>query len=91
MQTVQIQRGQSDEEIAKKVKEVAGMTVKVALECTGVESSIRAAIYVGTTCILQISAEGQVVCQIRGYGLRHRCRTFRDQGVPTSSCQLRSG
>ncbi len=47
VQTVQIQRGESDEEIAKKVKETAGMTLKVALECTGVESSIRAAIYVG--------------------------------------------
>lgn len=34
------------EEIALKVKKAAGMDVKVAMECTGVESSIRAAIFV---------------------------------------------
>jgi L-iditol 2-dehydrogenase len=34
------------EEIALKVKKAAGMDVRVAMECTGVESSIRAAIFV---------------------------------------------
>ncbi|KAJ9092708.1 hypothetical protein QFC19_008633 [Naganishia cerealis] len=33
------------EEIARKVKDAAGMEVRVAMECTGVESSIRAAIF----------------------------------------------
>ncbi|CAD6579891.1 MAG: hypothetical protein TREMPRED_002603 [Tremellales sp. Tagirdzhanova-0007] len=43
--TVQIQRGQSESDTAKMVKEKVDMSFKVALECTGVESSICIAIY----------------------------------------------
>lgn len=50
--TVQITREQTDEQIAQKVKEEAGLAFNIALECTGVETSIRAAIYVSVpmTC-----------------------------------------
>jgi L-iditol 2-dehydrogenase len=45
VKTVQIQRGESAEDTAAKIKSAAGMELRVALECTGVEGSIRAAIY----------------------------------------------
>ena len=44
--TVQIERGQSASDITKMVKGKVGLSFKVALECTGVESSISIAIYV---------------------------------------------
>lgn len=46
VRTVQVDMKDTPEEIALKVKKAAGMDVKVAMECTGVESSIRAAIFV---------------------------------------------
>lgn len=41
-----IERAWSPREVAAKVKEIAGMPLKLALECTGVQSSIHSAIYV---------------------------------------------
>ncbi|RSH82862.1 hypothetical protein EHS25_005852 [Saitozyma podzolica] len=45
VRTVLIQRGQSDLEVAKLIKDAAGTELRVALECTGFESSIRAGIF----------------------------------------------
>lgn len=45
VKTVTIPRGAPSEEVAGKIKEAAGGPLRVALDCTGVESSIRAAIY----------------------------------------------
>lgn len=45
--TVQIERGLSPREQAEKVKQASGLPLHVALDCTGVESSIQTAIYVG--------------------------------------------
>lgn len=46
VRTVLIERGQSPKEAAKNIKEAAGGELTLALECTGVESSIHSAIYV---------------------------------------------
>lgn len=47
VQTVLVERGQTAEEVAGKIKEAAGgAELKFALECTGVESSIRTCIFV---------------------------------------------
>lgn len=50
IKTVCIPRGASPEDVAEMIKDKAGGQVKVALECTGFESSIRAAIYVSFGC-----------------------------------------
>lgn len=44
--TVLIQPDTTSQEQAAKIKEAAGCPLQVALECTGVQSSIHAAIYV---------------------------------------------
>lgn len=82
VKTVQIQRGQSEEDIAATVKEAAGLAFKVALECTGVESSIRAAIYVGPSSDSRYEKTypSPIVRQVWRYGLCHRRRTVRNQG-----------
>jgi L-iditol 2-dehydrogenase len=47
VQTVLVERGQTAEEVAVKIREAAGgVELKFALECTGVESSIRTCIFV---------------------------------------------
>ena len=46
VRTVVVDMKDTPEEIAVKVKAAAGMEVRVAMECTGVESSIRASIFV---------------------------------------------
>jgi L-iditol 2-dehydrogenase len=46
VRTVCIQKDWSQEETAAQIKRAAGGELKLALECTGVESSIRAAIFV---------------------------------------------
>lgn len=47
VQTVLVERGQTAEEVAVKIREAAGgVDLKFALECTGVESSIRTCIFV---------------------------------------------
>ncbi|KAK4687898.1 L-arabinitol 4-dehydrogenase, partial [Tremellales sp. Uapishka_1] len=45
VRTLCIQRDWSEEETAKRIKELAGEPCRVAMECTGFQSSIRAAIY----------------------------------------------
>ncbi|ORY35923.1 putative L-arabinitol 4-dehydrogenase [Naematelia encephala] len=45
VKTVCIQKGWSPEETAKAIKQAAGVEIRVALECTGFESSIRGAIF----------------------------------------------
>lgn len=46
IRTVQIPKGTAAEGVAELIKDAAGGMVNVALECTGFESSIRAAIFV---------------------------------------------
>lgn len=46
VKTVLIEKSLSPKDVAKKVKDAAGTPLKLALECTGVESSIHSAIYV---------------------------------------------
>ncbi|EOR04149.1 hypothetical protein E3P92_00089 [Wallemia ichthyophaga] len=45
VKTVLIEKGQSPKEVAEKIQKVASMPVTLAMECTGVESSIHAAIF----------------------------------------------
>lgn len=46
VRTVLIQRGTTPKEQAAQIKEAAGGPLKLALECTGVESSVHTAVYV---------------------------------------------
>ena len=46
VKTLLIEKGWSPLEVAAKVKGIAGVPLKLALECTGVQSSIHSAIYV---------------------------------------------
>lgn len=46
VQTVCIYRSWSEHEVAAKIREAAGGEIGLAVECTGVESSIRASIFV---------------------------------------------
>jgi L-iditol 2-dehydrogenase len=46
VKTIQLERSGTAEGNAERIKEALGMMPRVALECTGFESSIRAAIYV---------------------------------------------
>lgn len=46
VRTVKVERGVSPKDMAGKVVEAMGMRPRVALECTGVESSVQSAIYV---------------------------------------------
>lgn len=47
VQTVLVERGRTAEEVALQIREAAGgVDLKFALECTGVESSIRTCIFV---------------------------------------------
>lgn len=46
VRTVLISRNSTAKESAQKIKEAAGLPLAVALECTGVESSVHSAIYV---------------------------------------------
>ncbi|TFK61930.1 GroES-like protein [Pluteus cervinus] len=43
--TVLIPRNETPKESAERIKQIAGVPLKVALECTGVESSVHTAIY----------------------------------------------
>lgn len=49
IRTVQIPKGTAPEGVAELIKTEAGGMVNVALECTGFESSIRAAIFVSSS------------------------------------------
>lgn len=46
VRTVQIQRGDDAKANAERMKQALGQEAKLVLECTGVESSIHAGIYV---------------------------------------------
>lgn len=46
VKTVQLARGDSPEQASEKIKSAMGMQPRVALECTGFESSVKGAIYV---------------------------------------------
>jgi len=48
VRTILIERGSTPQESAEKIKSTAEGPLKIALECTGVESSIHTAIYVST-------------------------------------------
>lgn len=48
--TVQVSRSEGPKETATKIKEAMGIAPFLAMECTGVESSIHAAIYV--SCLM---------------------------------------
>jgi L-iditol 2-dehydrogenase len=50
VRTVLIQRGTTSKEQATQIKEAAEGALKLALECTGVESSVNTAIYVSSPC-----------------------------------------
>jgi len=76
--TVLIGRGESAKETAQRIKDAAGMPLTVALECTGVESSIHGAIYVSrfrTPKSRPGSSQNlQSVSTVRGKGFRHWSR-----------------
>ena len=67
VRTVCIDKSWNEEEVSKRIREVAGGPVKVAMECTGFESSIRAAVYVR----LVLSSALTPVCQVWRQGLRY--------------------
>ena len=46
VKTLLIQKGWTPQEVGAKAKEAAGAPLKLALECTGVQSSILSAVYV---------------------------------------------
>lgn len=48
VKTVKVERGESAKDTAKRIRAAAGLDPRVALECTGVESSVHTAIYVST-------------------------------------------
>ena len=52
MKTILVDRNDSPKETAKKIRDVAGIKLRVALECTGVESSVHTAIYVSLVFLL---------------------------------------
>ncbi|OXG70602.1 L-iditol 2-dehydrogenase [Cryptococcus neoformans Gb118] len=45
VKTVQIEKTAKPEEVAEQIKDAAGMQLSLALDCTGMESSIRSAIF----------------------------------------------
>lgn len=61
--TVLIERSDSPENIAKKVVSAIGQKPVLALECTGVESSIRSAIFVSQPAIVSVSKAHACLCR----------------------------
>jgi threonine dehydrogenase-like Zn-dependent dehydrogenase len=53
VRTVLIKRGTTPKEQAQEIKEAAGGALKLCLECTGVESSVHTAVYVGFLCLFE--------------------------------------
>jgi L-iditol 2-dehydrogenase len=56
VKTISVAKGATPEDMSAKIKEAAGEGLRVALECTGVESSIRTAIYVSWTPPQQLAS-----------------------------------
>lgn len=50
---VQIEKTAKPEEVAKQIKYAAGMELSLAFDCTGMESSIRSAIFV-RSCVINL-------------------------------------
>lgn len=50
-----IDRNWNPKQVAEKIKETAGLPLKLALECTGVESSIHSAVFVSERNICQLN------------------------------------
>jgi hypothetical protein len=73
-----IERGWSPKEAGAKIKETAEVPLKLALECTGVQSSIHSAIYVGRhpSVALNVNSDHDVpvVDAIWRESLHHWCR-----------------
>ncbi|KAL4870664.1 hypothetical protein BDV12DRAFT_195144 [Aspergillus spectabilis] len=59
VQTVAVQKQESSLELGERIVKELGQEAKLVLECTGVESSVHAGIYVSNS--------------VRRHGLRHRC------------------
>ena len=82
VKTVQIEKTAKPEEVAKQIKGAAGMQLSLAFDCTGVESSIRSAIFV-SPCLKDIftvsntNSIALTVCQVWRQSLCNWCRTFR--------------
>lgn len=73
VRTVVVARGQSEEQIAESIIAAAGgMKVKCAMECTGVESSVRAAIFSvqfgGKVFVIGVGKAEQTVSNERNVG-----------------------
>lgn len=62
IQTVQVDTKTSSKEVAEKVKGELGQEVKLAFECTGVESSLQSAIYVSGYISLSFNRETRKLC-----------------------------
>lgn len=78
VRTVLIERGSTPKESAHKIKTVAECAMKVAIECSGVESSIHTAVHVRNTLkIYSIDHLAYAVCHpgnaIWWKGVHHRC------------------
>lgn len=82
VRTVLVKPGTAPEDVAREIKEAAGMELSVALECTGVQSSIWSAIHsltFGGTCfIIGVGREVQelpfMVCSAREIDVRMQYR-----------------
>nr|POF11523.1 l-arabinitol 4-dehydrogenase [Quercus suber] len=51
VRTVKVERGEDPKDTAQRVKHALGQEAKLVIECTGVESSIHAGVYVSAICI----------------------------------------
>ena len=73
-----IEREWSPKEVGAKIKEISGVPLKLALECTGVQSSIHSAIYVGPYSSISLTLGSNncvpVVDAIWRESLHHWCR-----------------
>ena len=53
VKTVLIEKEWSPKQVASRIKQTAGVPLKLALECTGVQSSIHSAVYVSCYSFIQ--------------------------------------
>lgn len=81
VKTLAIERGTCPEEIGKQIRDLAGMPLRVALECTGIESSITAAIYVSV-----LTSSLTPVCPVWGQGVCHWRGSVRAEGESSVCC-----